>query len=78
MNITIKEVPEGLHQRLRQAADETGRSLNKLILVTLEHAFAPSRVNRSVLMRRIRTRREAMDSFLDDDVLRAAIEQGRE
>ena len=36
-NITLKDVPVDLHQRLR-AAVETGRSLNKLILTLLETA----------------------------------------
>ena len=37
-NITLKDVPDDLHQRLRAAAVETGRSLNKLILTLLETA----------------------------------------
>ena len=78
MNITVKDVPKELHDRLKAAADETGRSLNKLILVTLEHAFVPRKTSRSALIRRIRTRREKMDSILDDSSLSAAIDGGRE
>ena len=78
MNITHKDVPEPLHTRLTEAANETGRSLNKLILVTLEHAFVPSRASRGDVIRRIRSRRDSMESILDDAVLRAAIEGGRE
>lgn len=77
VNITVKDVPPELHERLRRAADETGRSLNKMILYTLEHALAPRRVRRAELLRRIRRRRDAMGSCLDDDALRAAIREGR-
>jgi plasmid stability protein len=37
-NITLKDVPDDLHQCLRAAAVETGRSLNKMILTLLEKA----------------------------------------
>ena len=78
MNITIKEVPKELHERLRAVADETGRSLNKLILVTLERALVPRKADRRALMQRIRTRRGTMDSILDDATLARAIQGGRE
>jgi hypothetical protein len=78
MNITIKEVPKELHERLREVADETGRSLNKLILVTLERALVPRKADRRALMQRIRTRRGTMDSILDDATLARAIQGGRE
>ena len=78
MNITVKNVPADLHERLRSVADETGRSLNKLILITLERALVPQKINRAELLRRIRTRRGSMDPILDDIGLGSAIEGGRE
>ena len=78
MNITIKDVPVDLHARLRSVADETGRSLNKLILITLERALMPQKINREELLRRIRTRRRSMDFILNDSGLESAIEGGRE
>jgi hypothetical protein len=77
MNITVKDVPEELHGRLRQVADETGRSLNKLILVTLERAFVPQQANRSLVIERIRSRRERMHEILRDDMLQNAIQGDR-
>lgn len=73
MNITVKDVPADLHKRLKSVADETGRSLNKLILITLERALVPQKINRDELLRRIRTRRAGMDSILDDSGLGSAI-----
>lgn len=77
MNITLKDVPQELHERLRQAADQSGRSLNKLILYTLERSFVPKNVDRSQLVTRIRKRRESMSVWLEDSALSAAIEEGR-
>lgn len=77
MNITLKDVPQDLHQRLRQAADQSGRSLNKLILYTLEQSLRPQRIDRRGLLSRIKRRRAGMDAWLEDDSLRAAIQEGR-
>ena len=78
MNITVKDVPEELHERLRSVAEATGRSMNKLILITLERAIMPQKSDRLVLMQRIRTRRAGMSVLLDDHGLEAAIKDGRE
>jgi len=78
MNITLKDIPPDLHGRLRKAADASGRSLNKLILHTLDQALSPRQVDRSELLQRIRSRREGMTGWLDDTTLRSAIQAGRE
>ena len=78
MNITVKDVPKELHERLRSVADETGRSLNKLILITLERALTPQKTDRLELLQRIRARRATMGSVLDDSGLAEAISGGRE
>lgn len=77
MNMTLKDVPDSLHQRLREVADESGRSLNKLILLTLERAFCAHKPDRDALLQRIRLRRNAMSIWIDDQSLGAAIEEGR-
>ena len=77
MNITVKDVPPDLHERLRQVADQSGRSLNKLILHTLEQSVRPRRIDRGSLLRRIRRRRADMSAWLEEDTLRAAIQEGR-
>jgi hypothetical protein len=77
MNITIKNVPVLLHQRLREAAEASGRSLNKLVLFTLEREFCAHKAERSALMERIRQRREKMSLRIDAQSLERAIEDGR-
>jgi len=77
MNITIKDVPQELHKRLREAAVQSGRSLNKLILCALERTFVPRKVDRGELAAKIRKRRESMHVWLEDSALNRAIEDGR-
>jgi plasmid stability protein len=76
-NITLKDVPDDLHERLRAAAVETGRSLNKMILALLETAVGPHKSDRLVLLDRIRARRSKLHRFLDDTSLEEAIDEGR-
>jgi|694.fasta_scaffold94445_2 hypothetical protein len=77
-NITLKDVPDELHERLRAAAEASGRSLNKLILTTLERSLGPRRIDRLDLLERIRSRRATMAPVLDDALLHEAIREGRE
>ena len=78
MNITVKDVPKDLHQRLKEAADQSGRSLNKMILVTLDRALTSQKSDRDQLVQRIQARRATMTSILDDEGLSQAIKGGRE
>ncbi len=78
MNVTVQDVPSDLHERLRSVADETGSSLNKVILIILERALFPRKINRADLLTRIRARRGCMSIVLDDSGLNTAIEEDRE
>jgi hypothetical protein len=62
---------------LRAAAQETGRSLNKMILMLLERAVGPRKSDRLVLLDRIRAHRSTLHLFVDDAGLAEAIEEGR-
>ena len=75
MNVTLKDVPDTLHERLREAADKSGRSLNKLILQTLERAFCAPQSDRTALMERINRRRDGMSVWIDQPSLEAAIDE---
>lgn len=77
MNVTLKNVPADLHEQLRTAARESGRSVNKLILHTLEREFRAQRTNVSSLIERFRLRRNEMKLWIDDASLEAAREEGR-
>jgi len=78
MNITLKDIPKGLHERLRATAARTGRSLNKQILFTLQRAVSPKKTNRVALLNRIQRRRGDMSLWIEDETLRSAIDDGRE
>ncbi len=77
MNITLKDVPDSLHQKLREAAELSGRSLSKLILFTLEQEFCAHKSDRVALMDRIRSRREGMKVWIDDHSLENATNEDR-
>ncbi len=77
MNITLKDVPQDLHKRLRQIADQSGRSLNKLILYKLEQSVRPQKIDRHGLLSRIKRRRVGMSAWFEDDSLRASMHEGR-
>jgi predicted transcriptional regulator len=77
MNITLKNVPDTLHRRLRKLAEQSGRSLNKMILFTLEQSVQPRRTDRAALVGRIQKRRNRMDAWLKDKILLSAIQEGR-
>lgn len=78
MNITLKEIPAELHERLREVARQTGRSLNRQIIHTLEQVILPQRIDREQLAQRIRRRRDSIGGHLDADELSSAITSGRE
>ncbi|MCC5805071.1 MAG: hypothetical protein JJU00_01970 [Opitutales bacterium] len=49
----MKDLPEPVHERLKEAATATGRSLNKMIVHTLERAVMPTVTDRRELLGRI-------------------------
>lgn len=77
MNLTLKDMPEELHRRLREAADESGRSLNKLILFTLEQTFCSRKSDKIALVARVRQRRNGMSTWLEDESIERAVAEGR-
>lgn len=77
MNLTLKNVPDSLHNKLREAAAESGRSLNKFVLHTLEQTFCAQKSDRIALLERIRIRRREMKLNVDDQSLSKAIDDGR-
>lgn len=44
-NLTLKNIPDELHARLKESAERNRRSLNSEILVRLESAFTAPRVD---------------------------------
>jgi plasmid stability protein len=56
--LTLKNIPEPLYERLKQAASIHRRSLNSEILFQLEEALAPRRTDVSALIENARAIRE--------------------
>lgn len=77
--ITLKNVPEELHRRLKERAERHHRSLNREAIRCLEEAVANDEPEEELLAR-IRANRARMAErgvWLTEDSLREAIDQGR-
>ncbi len=78
-NLTLKGVPERLHEQLRRAADANRRSLNSEVIHRLESSFGLAPLDPAELLARARAVRErAPLPYLTDAALREARERGRE
>ena len=77
MNITLKEIPEELHHKLKQRAEIHGRSLNKEVITILELMVNPVRKSSQDLLRQIREHRDKMPHIVRDEELKGIIEEGR-
>ncbi len=77
-NLTLKQVPDTLYQRLKERAATHRRSINNEAIRCLERFLEPQPVDAHSRLEEIRTlRREAPEVFLTDDVLRQAKDEGR-
>jgi len=75
--ITVKSLPEALHQRLKQRATDHGRSLNSEIIACLKAAIEPQVVDAEALLVRARALREGVSARLTDRALRRLKDRGR-
>ena len=78
MNITLKEIPEELHQNLRRRAETHGRSLNKEVLTILEAVVNPVKRSAKDLLTQIEERRARMPHIVKEAELESIIREGRE
>ena len=78
--ITLKNVPDELHRRLKERAERHHRSLNREAIRCLEAAVVDERIEDQALLARIRANRARMAErgvWLTEESLREAIEEGR-
>lgn len=79
--MTIKNVPERLHKRLKQSAAEHRRSVNSEVIACLERTLMSRRVDPSEFLARVREARERLAGetgiFVTDEDLRQAKNWGR-
>ena len=55
LTLTLKNIPEELHARLKESAGKNRRSLNSEILTRLERDIAAPKIDRGKLARELRT-----------------------
>ena len=76
-SITIKNIPEDLHLRLKQRAEEHRRSLNAEVIACLEAIMAERTDDPEAWIREARVLREEVGGYLTPDSIDALIEEGR-
>ncbi len=61
VTLTLKDIPDALHARLKEAAAANRRSLNSEAIVCLEAALMPTRLSPAARLARIRELRGQLD-----------------
>ena len=75
-SLTLKDIPAGLHEELRQRAVRNRRSLSQEALACLEQATAGERVDPDQVLTQARRLRAGVKRVSDRD-LRTWVTQGR-
>lgn len=75
--ITLKNIPEALHQKLKQNASQNHRSLNNEIIACLEKAVVAFPTDSEALLARARQIRSKIPRHLTEDMLEEFKNQGR-
>ena len=77
-DFALRGLSPGLHQALKEAAEENHRSLNGEILARLEQSLRPSTVDVDVLLARVAARKNRLRSLpLSGEELRRLKDAGR-
>lgn len=84
LTLTLKNIPDELHRRLKARAERNHRSLNREAIRILEEAtdedVAGGRIDPQAFLEVVRRNREAMAAqgvWLTEESLREAVEEGR-
>ncbi len=77
-SLTIKNIPDALHKKLKERADRNRRSLNSEVIHRLERSLGATAVDPESFLVRARAVREGADlPYLTQAALRAARDEGR-
>lgn len=77
--LTIENVPPGLYERLKAAAERAGRSLDSEVIHRLEQSVDSTRIDAEALLAQVDAlRARNRVPYLTDEALRAARDEGRE
>ena len=77
VSMTLKNIPDELHRRLRERAEAHGRSLNKEILASLEQVAYARRITVPDYLSRVERVHRKIDFQVTFDEIQKAIESGR-
>jgi plasmid stability protein len=77
MNVTIKDLPAQLHERLKENAKMNRRSLNAEVITLLEAAMEPRKVNVDEVLAAARAVRSQVKRELSDQDINRMKRQGR-
>lgn len=75
-SLTIKNIPDSLHDDLRKRAKENGRSLNGEVIACLRQSISAYRISSIEVLNSIDRVRED-GCKLDNDLLKKALQEGR-
>lgn len=77
-SLTIKNLPAGLYERLKGAAERGHRSLNSEVIHRLEQSVGTQPLDADAMLARVRAVRERNRvPYLTDEALRGARDEGR-
>lgn len=76
-NVTIKDLPTQLHERLKENAKMNRRSLNAEVITLLEAAMEPRKVNVDEVLAAARAVRSQVKRELSDQDINRMKRQGR-
>ena len=77
ITLTVKGIPEELHQRLRESAEAHGRSLNKEIIASLAQVVCSKRVQIPDYLSRVARVQSQIDFEVSLDEIQQAIDANR-
>jgi len=75
--LTIKNIPEPLHNALKEQAKLSRRSLNSEVIARLEQTTASTRIDPDLFLADIKSLRQNISGFLNEQELRDMKNQGR-
>lgn len=76
-SITLKNIPEALHQRLRESAARNHRSINGEMLAALDQYVSQQRTDKTQLLADIRALRQETALYVTEEEIDRAKHDGR-
>ena len=77
-NITIKNIPDEIYERIKESAKINRRSINNEVIYLIENQFRSNQVNTEAILFKARELRSRMKGSLTHEEVEKAINDGRE